>query len=81
MMVGDGGLQQQEIERQARALVTAMSTDGLRSELASREVRMMEADRAAQMDPNPASLAGYRRAQLEYQAAKVACSMQGDGAQ
>lgn len=77
----DGGRQQQEIEREARALMTALSADGLKSELANREVRMMEADQAAQMNPNPASLAGFRRAQLEYRAAKVACSMQGDGAQ
>ena len=77
----DGGREQQEIEREARALVSAMSADGLKSELANREVRMMEADQAAQFDPNPVRLAQFRRAQLEFKAAQVAARMERDVAQ
>ncbi|HEX3244107.1 MAG TPA: hypothetical protein VHX16_01745 [Chloroflexota bacterium] len=77
----DGGRAQQEIDREARALITALSADGLKSELANREARMYEADQAAQMDPNPASLAQFRRAQMEYRAAQAACKMQGEIAQ
>ncbi|MFN0072901.1 MAG: hypothetical protein ACKVVP_15565 [Chloroflexota bacterium] len=72
----DPSREQQDIDREARALVTAMSADGLKAELATREARMFEADQAAQLDPNPASLAQFRRAQLEFRAAQAASKMQ-----
>ncbi len=58
---------QRSLDAAARGLLGNSSLDQLRSELSDRQLLLEEADRLAQMDPNPANLARYRvaRSQLE----------------
>ena len=64
--------QQRWTDAAARNLVGSRTPDQLRSELADRELLLDEADRAAQMDPNPGNLARYRAARSELEAARRA---------
>jgi len=56
----------------ARTLLAGRSADQLRSELYDRELLLEEADRAAQLDPNPANLARFRSARTQVEVAKRA---------
>ena len=51
------------------------STEQLRSELHDRELLLLEADRAAQMDPSPVNLATYRAARSQVEAARRAVEL------
>ena len=64
--------QQRWTEAAARSLLGSRTPDQLRAELADRELLLDEADRAAQLDPNPINLARYRTARTELQVARRA---------
>ena len=51
------------------------SIEQLRSDLHDRELLLLEADRAAQMDPSPVNLAQYRAARTQVEAARRAVEM------
>ncbi len=67
--------QQRRMEAAARSLLGTRSPDQLRAEMVDRETLLDEADRAAQMEPNPVNLARYRNARTELQAARRAVQM------
>jgi hypothetical protein len=58
-------------------MMDGRSPDQLRSELHDRELLLMEADRAAQLDPSPTNLASYRAARSQVEAARRAVEMAG----
>jgi len=53
------------------------SPDQLRSDLHDRELLLMEADRAAQMDPSSINLANFRAARSQVEAARRAVELAG----
>jgi hypothetical protein len=59
----------------ARTLLASRTPDQLRSELYDRELLLEEADRAAQLDPNPANLARFRSARTQVDVAKRAIEL------
>ena len=61
-------------------MMNGRSADQLRSDLHDRELLLMEADRAAQMDPSPVNLANYRAARSQVDAAKRAVELAGSAA-
>src|SRR4051812_20826170 len=63
---------QRAMDGAARTLLAGRSADQLRSELYDRELLLEEADRAAQLDPNPANLARFRSARTQVEVAKRA---------
>jgi hypothetical protein len=67
--------QRRWIDNTARGLMDGRSADQLRSELHDRELILMEADRAAQMDPSPVNLANYRAARSQVEAARRAVEL------
>lgn len=60
------------LDTAARGLMTGRSLDQLRSELYDREMLLVEADRAAQMEPGPVTLAQFRNARAQVEAVKRA---------
>ena len=70
--------QQRRTEAAARSLLGSRTPDQLRSELADRQLLLDEADRAAQLDPNPANLTRYRAARSEMEAARRAVQLAND---
>jgi hypothetical protein len=71
----DIAAQRRWIDNTARGLMDGRSPEQLRSDLHDRELLLMEADRAAQMDPSPVNLANYRAARTQVEAAKRAVEM------
>jgi hypothetical protein len=71
----DIAAQRRWLDNAARGLLDGRSTDQLRSDLHDRELLLMEADRAAQMDPSPVNLANYRAARSQVEAARRAVEM------
>jgi hypothetical protein len=67
--------QKRWLDNTARGLLDGRSPDQLRSDLHDRELLLMEADRAAQMDPSPVNLANYRAARSQVEAARRAVEM------
>jgi hypothetical protein len=67
--------QRRWLDATARGLLDGRSPDQLRSELHDRELMLVEADRAAQLDPSPANLAGYRAARSQVEAARRAVEL------
>ena len=67
--------QRRWLDNTARNMLDGRSADQLRSELHDRELLMQEADRAAQLDPSPVTLAQYRAARSQVEAAKRAVEM------
>ena len=67
--------QRRWLDNTARGLMDGRSPDQLRSELHDRELLLMEADRAAQMDPSPMNLATYRAARSQVEAARRAVEL------
>jgi hypothetical protein len=65
-------------EAAARGLLGTNSLPQVRSELSDRQLLLDEADRAAQLDPNPANLARYRTARSQVEVAKRALEIAGD---
>ncbi|MCC6174022.1 MAG: hypothetical protein IT305_01855 [Chloroflexi bacterium] len=66
---------QRWLDANARSLVDARTLEQLRSELYDRELLLDEADRAAQLDPNPVSLARYRDARSQVDVARRALEL------
>lgn len=69
---------QRAIEAAARSLLAQRDPVQLRSELHDRELLLEEADRIAQLDPNPASLARYREARAMVDIARRAVALAGE---
>ena len=67
--------QRRWLDNTARSMLDGRSPDQLRSELHDRELLLMEADREAQLDPSPVTLARYRAARSQVEAAKRAVEM------
>ena len=67
--------QKRWLDNTARGLLDGRSPDQLRSDLHDRELLLMEADRAAQMDPSPGNLASFRAARSQVEAARRAVEM------
>jgi len=59
----------------ARGMIDGKTVEQLRSELHDRELILLEADRAAQMDPSGMNLAQYRAARSQVEAARRAVAM------
>jgi len=68
----DAGEQRRAVEGAARALLANTTPEQLRQEVAEREDMLAEADRIAQLDPNPANLSRYRFASSQVAAARAA---------
>jgi hypothetical protein len=71
----DAAHKQRSLEAAAQALLTGRTSEQIRSELSEREMLLAEADRAAQLDPNPANLARYRFAHSQREAAQTALEL------
>jgi hypothetical protein len=67
--------QRRWLDATARNLLDGRSPDQLRSELHDRELLLMEADRAAQLDPSSYNLAQFRAARSQVEAAKRAVEL------
>jgi hypothetical protein len=72
--------QRRWVDNVARDMMNGRSPDQLRSELHDRELLLMEADRAAQMDPSSVNLANYRAARSQVDAARRAVELAGSAA-
>jgi hypothetical protein len=60
------------LDNAARGMLDGRTADQVRSELHDRELILLEADRAAQMDPSPGNLASFRAARSQVEAARRA---------
>ena len=67
--------QRRWVDNIARGMMDGRSAEQLRSELHDRELLLMEADRAAQLDPSPTNLASYRAARQQVEAARRAVEL------
>jgi hypothetical protein len=67
--------QRRSLDTAARGMMDGRSIEQLRSELYDRELILVEADRAAQMEPGPLTLAQFRAARSQVEAAKRAVEM------
>lgn len=67
--------QNRYMDNVARGMIDGKTVEQLRSELHDRELILLEADRAAQMDPSGANLAQFRNARTQVEAARRAVSM------
>ena len=67
--------QNRYMDNVARGMIDGKTVDQLRSELHDRELILLEADRAAQMDPSGMNLAQYRAARSQVEAARRAVAM------
>jgi len=63
------------LDTTARGMMDGRSLEQLRSELYDRELLLQEADRAAQMEPGPVTLAQFRAARSQVEAARRAVEM------
>ena len=71
----DAAREQQRLDAAAQALLGAMPADQLAGELQAREWLLTEADRVAQLDPNPMNLSRYRYARSQYDVARAALAL------
>ncbi|MGE3268128.1 MAG: hypothetical protein AB7P40_05230 [Chloroflexota bacterium] len=67
--------QKRWLDNTARTMLDGKTADQVRSELHDRELILLEADRAAQMDPSGVNLAQYRAARSQVEAARRAVEM------
>lgn len=67
--------QKRWLDTAARGMMDGRSLEQLRSELYDRELILVDADRAAQMEPGPLTLAQFRAARSQVEAAKRAVEM------
>jgi hypothetical protein len=67
--------QRRWLDNMARTMIEGRSTAQLRSDLHDRELLLLEADRAAQMDPSPVNLAQFRAARSQVEAARRAVEL------
>ena len=68
----DTAHQQRRLEAAAQSLLETRTPEQLMREVAERESLLAEADRVAQLDPNPANLSNYRFARSQFEAAQAA---------
>lgn len=73
----DAAHKQHRIEAAAQTLLATRSADQLSQELTVRERLLDEADRIAQLEPNPVNLSRYRFARSQYEEAQVALQLSG----
>jgi hypothetical protein len=66
---------QRAMDGAARTLLAGRTTEQLRSELYDREMLLEEADRAAQLDPNPVNLSRFRSARTQVEVARRALTL------
>ncbi|HYU18401.1 MAG TPA: hypothetical protein VEQ11_06875 [Chloroflexota bacterium] len=71
----DAAEQQRSLDAAARNMLSTVTPVQLRSELSDRELLLDEADRAAQLDPNPINLARYRFARAQRDTARRALEL------
>lgn len=71
----DAAQKQQRLDAAARSLLATRSAEQLRLELSEREWQLAEADRLAQLEPNPANLSRYRFARSQHEAAVAAVAL------
>jgi hypothetical protein len=71
----DAAQKLQRLEAAASSLLSVMDDRQLGDELSAREWDLAEADRIAQLDPNPINLSRYRQALSQYDAARHAVKM------
>ncbi len=71
----DTGEKQRSLDAAARGLLARSTPSEIHSQITDRELLLEEADRAAQLDPNPANLARYRAARSELAAAQRAIEL------
>ena len=71
----DQAQKRQAVESAARALLARSGPDSVPQVLADCELLLEEADRVAQLEPNPMNLARYRAAQNDLQAARAAMAL------
>ena len=67
--------QQRRLDAAAQGLLNGKSVDQLRSELHDRELLLAEADQEAQVNPGPGTLANYRLARSQVEAAQRALEL------
>jgi hypothetical protein len=67
--------QQRRLDVAAHGLLNGRSVEQLRSELHDRELLLAEADQAAQVNPGPGTLANYRLARSQVEAAQRALEL------
>jgi hypothetical protein len=71
----DAAQKQQRLEAAAGSLLGVMDDRQLGEELTAREWELAEADRIAQLDPNPVNLSRYRQALSQRDAARYAVKL------
>jgi hypothetical protein len=71
----DAALERGRMEAAAESLLATRTPEQLKQELSERQWLLDEADRAAQLEPNPANLSRYRLARSQYNTAQVAMEL------
>src|SRR6266516_4687119 len=71
----DTAHKQRRLEAAAQSLLETRTPEQLNREVAEREYLLAEADRVAQLDPNPANLSNYRFARSQFEAAQTALQL------
>ena len=71
----DAAQKQRRLESVAQSMLASRSPEQIRMDLSDLELLLAEADRIAQLDPNPANLARYRDASSQHEAAKLALKL------
>src|SRR5438094_7940879 len=71
----DTSQQQRRLEAAAQALLETRPPEQLSREVSERQYLLAEADRVAQLDPNPANLSNYRFARSQFEAAQAALAL------
>lgn len=69
--------QRRSLDAAARGMLDGRSIEQLRSELHDRELLLAEADRAAQLEPGPVTLAQFRAARTQVEATRRALELAG----
>ena len=68
----DAARKQTRLQAAAQSLLSTRSPEQIRQEVATREWELEEADRLAQLEPNPANLSRYRFAREQHEVAVTA---------
>lgn len=71
----DAADNRRRLEAAAQSLLATRTDEQLGQELSQRQWLLEEADRIAQMDPNPANLSRYRFARSQYEVAEAAVTI------
>jgi hypothetical protein len=71
----DAAHDQQRLEAAARSLLDSRSAEQLSQDVSEREFLLADADRVAQLDPNPVNLSRYRFALSQLEVAQRALAL------